>query len=72
MESLDTLTPNQLLRLTQIELPCVRVCTTIFDSTVPTCICDIVQQHVETAHHLSKVLWTRYHMPVHGHGPHRE
>ncbi len=43
MESLEILTPAQLLRLTQIELRCVQECTTIFDATVQECVCDIVR-----------------------------
>ena len=71
MESIDTLTPAQLLRLTPIELRCVQECATVFEATVPECVCDIVRQHADTAQRLSEVLWTRYHIPVHGHGPHR-
>ncbi len=71
MESIETLTPTQLLRLTQIELRCVQECATVFETTVPECVCVIVRQHADTAHRLSEMLWTRYHIPVHGHGPHR-
>jgi hypothetical protein len=69
MESLDTLAPGQLLRLTQIELRCVQERTTLFETTVPECVCEIVQQHATTAHRVSEILWTRYHVPVHGHRP---
>ncbi len=69
MKSIETLTPAQLLRLTQIELRCVQDCATVFEGTVPECVCDIVRQHADTAHRLSEVLWTRYHLPVHGHPP---
>lgn len=71
MESLEILTPAQLLRLTQIELRCVQDCATVFEGTVPECVCDIVRQHADTAHRLSEALWTYYHISVHGHGPHR-
>jgi len=43
MESLDTLTPGQLLRLTQIELRCVQEYTTLFEIAMPECVCEIVQ-----------------------------
>jgi hypothetical protein len=69
MESLDTLTSGQLLRLTQIELRCVQECTTLFEIAMPECVCEIVQQHAVTAHQVSEILWTRYHVPVHGHSP---
>jgi len=69
MQSIETLTPAQLLRLTQIELRCVQECATVFEATVPECVCDIVRHHADTAHRLSEVLWTQYHLPVHGHPP---
>ena len=55
MGSLETLTPGQLLRLTQIELRCVQECTMLFETTVPECVCEIVQQHAMTAHRVSEI-----------------
>ena len=69
MESIETLTPTQLLRLTQIELRCVQDCTVLFADTVPESVWAIIRQHAETAHRLNEMLWTYYHLPVHGHPP---
>ena len=34
MESIETLTPAQLLKLTQIELRCVQECAIVFETTL--------------------------------------
>lgn len=69
MATLEALPPTQLLRLVQIELRCVQDATLLFEDTVPDCVCALLRPHAETARHLSEILWTHYHLPVHGHPP---
>ncbi len=66
---METLSPEKLMHLVQIELRCVQECVALFDSAVPDSVCDLMCQHAEAAHQFSEILWTVHHHRTHGHPP---